>query len=839
MTRAALAWQRFRGNRPAMFGLVLLVAVVAFAVFVPLAWPHAPNTSDFSLPSSDVGGPPPPSFAHPLGADPIFRDLVARLAAGAQLSLGLAAVATLLAVTLGTAVGLGAAVTAGTRLALIDRMVLRAIDVALAFPYLLLVTAVGVSLDRAGPLAIAVTLGATGWVGLARLVREKAVSLFDSEHVLAARALGVATRLVVWRHVLPGLRGLLLVTGSQSLGQMVLAEAVLGYLTVGVGPPRSSLGRMLQESEHYLGAQPMLVAAPALVIVLTVLGIARVSDGLGEVLEQRARSSPARLPVDALVLGGLLTAMLGLSEPERLEAPLATSPVTDDTLRLATAATPAALDPALAFDGATLAVDELVHARLVGRNALGELRPELAERFLVEAEGTRVRVVLRRDLRFHDGEPLVAADVKRSIERALHPSTPSPGASYFEALVGFEAYRSGRARELTGIEVVSELEVLFKLARRDASFPALLGLGFASPVCRSASAVAEPSSPATCGAGPYRLVEHDEERIVLERFDAFVGERRGRARRLEWLVGVPVRTQRYRFERGELDLLTEASGIDTQRFVADPRWSSQVTWLEQPVVDGIFLNTRVVPFDDPHVRRAVALAVDASVLPRLRPSLTAATRILPPGIARPTNGPERVTDLAAALEEMRIAGHPFDPESGVGGYPYTIDYITVPSSLDQAVAEVYQQQLARIGLRIHIRLLSFASYLAELSRPGACAMGWRAWQPDFPDPSAVIDPLLTSAALASEPTQNVSFYANPKVDALVAAAREETEPSRRLAHYADAERLLADDAPWVPVYANRSLVVRQRWIASAPAGSDGRLDLTAIGASKSAEARAP
>lgn len=835
MIGGRVAWRRFRANRPATFGLGLTVAIVAFAALVPAAWPCSPNVSDFTLPPSAIGGPPAPTFDHPLGADPLYRDLLARLAAGARLSLVIALVAALLAMSLGISVGVTAALAARSRQRWLDVVLQRAIEVALAFPYLLLVTAIGVALDRAGPLAIAATLGATGWIGLARLVREKTLRLLDSDHVLAARALGVPPLEVVRRHVLPGLRGMLLVVGSQSLGQMVLAEAVLGYLTVGVGPPQASLGRMLQEAEHYLGAQPLLVGAPALAIVLTVFGLARVADGLSEALESRSRATRATFPADALVLAGLVAVVVGFARPEPLFTPTASGYPQAGVLRIASAGTPAAIDPALANDGLTLAIDELVHGRLLARAPDGTLRGGLAERYSIEDEGRRVTLTLRTTARFHEGTPVTAADVKRSLERALHPRTPSPWASLFDGLVGFAEFRAGTADGIAGISVSSEHDVVFSLSRRDATFPSLLSLGVAAPVCRDAGHHADPTAPSPCGAGPYRLAHRDEERVVLERRDGHPDGSAEQAARIEWLLGVPARTQLYRFERGELDLLTDISGIDAQRFQADPRWAPLVSWLDRPVVEGVFLNTTVPPFDNPHVRRAVSLALDASPLARLKPSLAAATRIFPPGIARPLDGPDRRHDLAAALEEMRLAGFPFDSQRAVGGYPHAIDYVTVPSSLDQAVAEVYQQELAKIGLDVRIRLLSFASYLAEIRRPGACAMGWRAWQPDFPEPAAIIDPLLTSDALSSTPTQNVSFYSNPRVDALAKVAREEPDDQRRLALYAEAEAAIARDAPWIPVYSNRGFVVRQPWIASVPATADGRVALDAVPLRGSAE----
>ncbi len=820
-------WRRFRANRPAMFGLGIVALLLAFTCLAPVLIPYDPNVSDFALPRSAIGGPPAPSFAHPLGADPLFRDVLARLGAGARLSLGVALSATVVALFLGTIVGVVAGFCEGTRLRVVDGALTWLLDLALAFPYLLLVTAIGVAVDRAGPATIALILGVTSWVGMARLVRARTLEIKRRDYILAARALGVRESAIVGRHVLASLRGTLLVLGSQAVGQLVLAEAVLGYLTVGVGPPQASFGRMLQEAEHYLGAQPLLVGAPAFAIVLTVFGFTRVADGLGDALAEKSLRSRSPFPADALVLGGLLCVLVGFSGAAALDAPLAASPHGGEVLRLASSTTIGSLDPSLISDETGLAVDELVHARLLGRNEKGELVGELAERFVIENGGTRVRVVLRQGLTFHDGSPLGASDVKRSIERTLHPDTPCPAASEFSAIAGFADFRARRTRHLAGLIIAAELELTVDLAVADAAFPSLLGLGFTAPVCDTGLDHADPTAPPPCGAGPFRLARRHEESLELSRFDGYYLKGLPTVAAVHWSLGVPFRTQLFQFQRGELDVLTELSGIDSQRFTADPRWSPTIKWAGSGAVDGIFLNTEHAPFDNRHVRRAVAFAVDPTVLPRLRPSVAPRDRLLPDGIPRPLDAPHRTHDVTAALEEMRLAGFAFDPSTGRGGYPEPVDYVTVASSLDQSVAEVYQQQLARVGVRIRVKPLAYASFLAAIGTRGACAMGWRSWHPDFPDPAAVLDPTLTRAAISEQGSQNVSFFANPAFDSLATAARREASTDKRMELYAQLEGIVRDEAPWIPTYSSRRIRVWQPYVRGLSTTADGRLDLRA------------
>jgi ABC-type dipeptide/oligopeptide/nickel transport system permease subunit/ABC-type transport system substrate-binding protein len=824
------AWARFRSNRPAMFGLTLVAMTLAVAFVLPWLWPHAPDASHFELPSGPLGGPPPPSPSHPLGTDALHRDLVARVASGGSLSLSIAFAATALALVIGTLFGVVAGLSRETRFGWLDAAILRLIEVTLALPYLLVVTAIGVLLDRATPGTIALILGSTGWVGLARLVRGRTLELAASDHVLAAHALGVPLPLMVWRHIFPGLAGLLLVLGSQAIGQMVLAEAVLGYLTVGVGPPRASWGRMLQESEPYLGLHPLLVGAPAFAVVLTVFGFARVADGVAEALSPRGTPwRPSRIPIDLLFLGALVALVVGFSGPTALAPPLERRASNDRILRLATAHTVGALDPALAYDELTLGIDELVHARLFRVAADGTLEGDLAESIRSDDTGTRFEVRLREGVRFHDGKTVEARDVKRSLERALHPDTPCPSAAVYASIVGFEAYRSRASPQLEGIIVQDRRTLAFALTVPNAAFPASLTLGFAAPVCDDGRDHAEPTGAPPCGAGPFQLAHRDEGRIELVRFERGQGPRQPTLHGLTLELGIPVRTQRYRFERGELDVLTEVSGVDGQRFDADPRWRDQFGWGSRPSIEGVYLNTRVPPFDNRHVRRAVAFALDPDVLRRLRPGVAAIDRILLPGLPRPRDVAGRRHDLDAALEEMRLAGFPYDPSTGTGGYPGPIRYMTIAASFDQAASEVYLQQLARIGLRITIEPVTYPTWLATIGTSRAPAMGWRGWVPDFPDPAGVVDPLLLTSALAATPTQNASFFSNPVVDRLADEARREPRRARRLELYAAIEDIVRDEAPWIPVYTSRIFAAWHATVTGVRFNATGRIELAEVG----------
>jgi ABC-type dipeptide/oligopeptide/nickel transport system permease subunit/ABC-type transport system substrate-binding protein len=809
------ARRRFTRDGSAMFGLAIVVALVLFALVGPLLIAADPNLSDFSLPRGPAGAPPGPATGHPLGADALHRDLLARLAHGARVSLSLSAAATLVALLTGSLVGVAAGWCEGTRLGAVDGALMRFVDVMLAFPYLLLVTAIGVALDRTDATSVILVLGLTSWTGIARVARAKTLEIRRRDYVAAAKALGAGGLRIVAQHVLPGLRSTLLVIGSHAIAQMILAEAVLGYLTVGIGPPQASWGRMLHEAEHYLGIEPLIVAAPGIAILVSVVGFTRLGDGLRDALDPKLAlpgRGLGRMAVDAAVLV-LAFALAGFSQPAPLAAPAAAEanePRRGGVLRLASQAEVHNLDPALAYDEASRIVGDHLFARLVTWDAEGALTGELAERFETLDGGRRYRFVLREGLRFHDGTPLRAADVKRSFERMLDARTPSPGAHLYHGIEGFEAFRKGGA--LSGVRVVDEQTVEFALSEPDATFLALLTMGFASPVCASMGPVADAKAPPRpCGAGPFELDNlAPGERIALRRFGGWMETGKPHLDGIEWTLGVQSRAQRYRFEARELDMVTELTGIDTARFAADARWSGYQAWIPRPATHGIFLNTEIPPLDNRHFRRAITFAIDPSVLPLVHPGIAETSRVLPPGIPGPEREPPmRRHDLERALAEMALAGYPFDPQSGTGGYPETIDYVTVPDSLEQSVGEVFQQQLARIGVRVRLKLVSWAAWLSLVTTRGKAPMGGRGWQADYPDPSTFFEPILTTKAIAPQDSQNVSFFSNRELDALVSRARTETDSARRMQLYQRAEEIVRDEAPWVPAYVNRSMHVWQ------------------------------
>jgi ABC-type dipeptide/oligopeptide/nickel transport system permease subunit len=151
------------------------------------------------------------------------------------------------------------------------------------------VMAVGAALGQASALTILVTLGVTGWLGLARVVRAKTMQVCALDYVEASRALGQSTAWIIVRHVLPNVAGVIVVTTTTQMAQMVVADSALGYLGVGIAPPTPTWGRMLAEGQDFYLVAPWLVAAPGAAIFLAVWGFNMLGEGLRDVLDPRER----------------------------------------------------------------------------------------------------------------------------------------------------------------------------------------------------------------------------------------------------------------------------------------------------------------------------------------------------------------------------------------------------------------------------------------------------------------------------------------------------------------------------------------------------------------------
>lgn len=272
-----LAPARRRRTSASLVVGAVLVGVVVLAALVSFVWtPHDPTRA---VPADRLQGS---SATYLLGTDRYGRDVFSQILEGARITLLVGVVAVGIALVVGTPLG----IAAGMRRGLLESVVMRASDVLMAFPALLLAIMLGAALGASTTTAM-VAIGIASVPAFARVARSGTLQVMSQEFILAARAASQPPLTIARRHVLPNIAGLVVVQASTSFAIAVLAEAGLSFLGLGTPPPVPSWGRMLQESQQFLGTHPTLALWPGLAIALAVLGFNLLGDGLRDRLDPR------------------------------------------------------------------------------------------------------------------------------------------------------------------------------------------------------------------------------------------------------------------------------------------------------------------------------------------------------------------------------------------------------------------------------------------------------------------------------------------------------------------------------------------------------------------------
>lgn len=259
-------------------GAGILLVLVGSALFAPLIAPHHPLRQHLS---TDLIAP---SVDHPLGTDKLGRDILSRILHGGRISLLVGVSTVTLSLTIGLIVGSLSGYFGGW----VDQLLMRLVDILLAFPGILLAIAftavLGPGLDH-----VVIALCLIGWTSYARLVRGEILALRERDFIQAARALGSEPWRIILRHLLPNLLPPLLIQSTFGLAAAIVAEGSLSFLGLGVEPPTPSWGSMLNDGRQFLLVAPHLTTYPGLAIMLTVLALNLVGDALQERLERRNR----------------------------------------------------------------------------------------------------------------------------------------------------------------------------------------------------------------------------------------------------------------------------------------------------------------------------------------------------------------------------------------------------------------------------------------------------------------------------------------------------------------------------------------------------------------------
>ncbi|MBW6422206.1 ABC transporter permease [Rhizobium sp. XQZ8] len=267
----------------ALFGLVIVLAVIVLAVAAPWIAPFDPDNQMFDGLSLE-GAPLPPGGDFLLGTDTLGRDLFSRLLFGARTSLIIGLVANGIAVGIGLLVG----IVAGYLRGFLGTLLMRFTDLMMAFPALLLAIVLA-ALLRPSLWIVAMVIAMVNWVQIARIVYTETRGLVERDFIMAERSLGAGHGRILFLHILPHLIPTAIVWGTLGIATTVLLEATLSFLGIGVQPPQPSWGNIIFESQSYFQAAPWLVFFPGAIILLTALSFNLVGDALRDILDPTQR----------------------------------------------------------------------------------------------------------------------------------------------------------------------------------------------------------------------------------------------------------------------------------------------------------------------------------------------------------------------------------------------------------------------------------------------------------------------------------------------------------------------------------------------------------------------
>ena len=276
----ALSVRALLRKRSSRIALVVLAVIVLVGILAPLIAPYDPAAQPDIVALKSQS----PSLAHPFGTDPYSRDVLSRVLYGARLSLVIGVLATFVSLTFGVAYGAIAGYVGG----MLDAVMMRILDAFLSIPRLLLLLGVLVAWPHLSIAPLILFLGLTGWFGLSRIVRGQVLALKHAEFVTAARALGASRRRILASHLLPNLVSPIAVAATIGVGHVIVLEAGLSFLGIGVPQPLASWGNIIQDGADQVATLWWMSLFPGLFMVLTVMTLNILAEALREFYERRS-----------------------------------------------------------------------------------------------------------------------------------------------------------------------------------------------------------------------------------------------------------------------------------------------------------------------------------------------------------------------------------------------------------------------------------------------------------------------------------------------------------------------------------------------------------------------
>ncbi len=270
------AWLRLRRNKLAMIGAGYLIAMIIVALLTPWIAPYAYDAQDLRL------GATPPSAAHWLGTDLFGRDLLSRIMYGGRISLLVGFIATAVALVIGVTYGAVAGYVGGR----VDAIMMRLVDILYALPFMIFIILLMVVFGR-NLLLMFLAIGAVEWLTMARIVRGQVQALRQQEFVEAAISIGQSPARIIWKHLIPNALGPVIVYTTLTIPGVMLLEAFLSFLGLGIQPPQSSWGLLISHGVETMEEYPWLLIFPGLALTMTLFALNFLGDGLRDALDPR------------------------------------------------------------------------------------------------------------------------------------------------------------------------------------------------------------------------------------------------------------------------------------------------------------------------------------------------------------------------------------------------------------------------------------------------------------------------------------------------------------------------------------------------------------------------
>ena len=278
LTYWADVWRRFKANKLAIFGLILLIAIILLLFLGPTI-----SGKDYQYINAEIKNQGP-SAEHWFGTDDMGRDLFTRVCVGGRISIYIGLCCTAVMFVIGALAG----ALAGLKGGLVDDIIMRLCELIGNLPYLIIVTIQSMVMGRS-LFSLVFAMSLTAWVGTARMVRGQILQIKEQDYVQAAKALGASTGRIIIKHLLPNTLGIIMVDITMSIPGFVFSEAFLSYIGLGVRPPETSWGALASAGQQQLMFYPHQLFFPCLMIVLTMLSFHLIGDGLSDALDPKLR----------------------------------------------------------------------------------------------------------------------------------------------------------------------------------------------------------------------------------------------------------------------------------------------------------------------------------------------------------------------------------------------------------------------------------------------------------------------------------------------------------------------------------------------------------------------